>query len=481
MRGKFVLNGNALPEFRHQSEAVIEALCRSFGMEEGFSGAKPEDVRKSISELDILPEKGIGFDKAMSLVESKVLPDMLKVSLFGIMAHLHTPVLVESIAAETIIAAYNQSMDSWDQGPSVTEVEIALIRRLARLYGFDDNSDGTFTSGGTQSNLQACLIARDKAFAKLGSDVRKSGLRDLSGKLRIYISEIAHFSFHKSAHILGLGYDSVRCIPVNSRMQMDVELLEKAVDEDLEAGFVPCMAVATVGTTDFGSIDDLEAISRVCKKHGMHFHADAAYGSACILSGKYKKRVENLRLCDSITVDFHKMFLLPVSCSCILVRDAADFDCLSFHSDYLNREEDEDDGYDNLVGKSLLTTRRADCLKVLMAFMVRGADGLDDMVTSMLDNARYFHDILDAKDDIETLNEPELTSVVFRRLPSAKGADVNEFNRKLRRWLMHEKRVIIGQTALNGDVYLKFTLLNPALEKSDFDKMLFVICGFQPS
>ncbi|HAL18251.1 MAG TPA: diaminobutyrate decarboxylase [Spirochaetaceae bacterium] len=476
--GKFVLNSETLADFRHQSEAVIDVLCRSFGQENGFSGAKPEEVFKSVSELDVLPKKGIGFDKALSLIESKVLPDMLKVSLFGIMAHLHTPVLLESIAAETIIGAYNQSMDSWDQAPSATEVEISLIKRLAALYGYPAGSDGTFTSGGTQSNLQACIIARDKAFARLGDDVRKAGLQGSMRRMRIYASEIAHFSFSKSAHILGMGYDSVRLVPVNGRMQMDVAALEKAVEEDVEAGFAPCMVAATVGTTDFGSIDDLAAISAICRKYGMHFHADAAYGSACVLSRKYKGRVENLKLCDSITIDFHKMFLLPISCSCILVKNARDFDCLSFHSDYLNREEDEGDGYDNLVGKSLLTTRRSDCMKVLMAFMVRGEDGLDEMVTAMMDNARYFYGILNASDMIETLNEPELTSVVFRRLPKDKDSDANEFNKKLRRWLMHEKKMIIGQTTVGGDTYLKFTLLNPSLKKGDFDRMLSIICGF---
>ena len=473
-----VLNAGSLPEFRRQMNLVLDALEKSFRQENGFSGARPEDVKGAIGRIDAFPKKGMGFDDALRVLESDALPDMLKLSLFGVMAHLHAPVLIESIAAETIIAAYNQSMDSWDQAPSATEIEMAVIRVLTKLYGYSEGSDGTFTTGGTQSNLQACLIARDKAFAKAGENVKRSGLQAFNRRLRVYASRIAHFSFEKSAHILGLGYDAVRTIGVDGKMRMDPDELERAIDEDSANGYVPCMVAATVGTTDFGSIDDLERISAICRKRSIHLHADAAYGGACILSSKYRRRVENLKLCDSITVDFHKMFLQPISCSCVLVRDARDFDCLSFHSDYLNREEDELDGYGNLVGKSLLTTRRADCLKVLIMLMTRGEDGLDRMVTDMMDNALRFFALLNAQDRIETLNEPELTSVVFRVLPMGGSADVNVFNKRLRRWLMHEKKIIIGQTCAGGDTYLKFMLLNPDLGEGDFIKMRDLLLSF---
>ena len=72
----------------------------------------------------------------------------------------------------------------------------------------------------------------------------------------------------------------------------------------------------------------------------MWLHADAAYGSGVILSEKYACRVAGLADCDSITVDFHKMFMLPISCSASLVKNGKYFDALTIHADYLNREED---------------------------------------------------------------------------------------------------------------------------------------------
>ena len=112
----------------------------------------------------------------------------------------------------------------------------------------------------------------------------------------------------KYAHILGIGYESVVKVPVNAKKQMDTTALAKLLEHDINAGNIPFLVVATVGTTDFGSIDDIAQICELAKKYNMWLHADAAYGSGVILSQKYKNKVENLKLCDSITVDFHKMF-----------------------------------------------------------------------------------------------------------------------------------------------------------------------------
>jgi L-2,4-diaminobutyrate decarboxylase len=82
-------------------------------------------------------------------------------------AHLHCPSLVVSQAAEVLINATNQSMDSWDQSPSATIIEIKLIEWLRTRVGYQAGDAGVFTSGGTQSNLMGLMLARDAFFARL--------------------------------------------------------------------------------------------------------------------------------------------------------------------------------------------------------------------------------------------------------------------------------------------------------------------------
>ncbi|KAE9844802.1 aspartate aminotransferase family protein, partial [Escherichia coli] len=123
--------------------------------------------------------------------------------------HLHCPSLVVSQAAEVLINATNQSMDSWDQSPSATIIEIKLIEWLRTRVGYQAGDAGVFTSGGTQSNLMGLMLARDAFFARLGHSVQQDGLVGDLRKIRVLCSENAHFSVQKNMALMGLGYQSV--------------------------------------------------------------------------------------------------------------------------------------------------------------------------------------------------------------------------------------------------------------------------------
>lgn len=455
------------------AQAITDSLCDT----KAYAGLSPEELKKAVHVEELLPNEGEGFDNVLNALKKQILPHFLRTSSTDYMAHLHSPALMESIAAELIIASFNQSMDSWDQAPVATEVELEVIRKLCSMYGYTDESDGVFTSGGSQSNISALLFARDwYCREKLNYDVKKHGLPENYRKLRIYTSEISHFSMEKGAHLLGLGYDCVVKVPVDTKQKMDVNALERLIETDLKNGNLPFCVVATIGSTDYGSIDPMDKISCLCKKYDLWLHADAAYGSAVVLSSKHAHRVDGFGNCDSITVDFHKMFLLPISCSAVLLKNASDFEALKLHADYLNREEDEEDGYTNLVGKSLQTTRRFDALKVWVSFKMRGKNGWGELIDTCMENAAYLYSCLKKDVCFETVTEPEISSVVFRIL-SADETKISsdEVNKRVRRTLIHEHGVVIGQTVHDKKVYLKFTLLNPLVTHEKLDSLLSLI------
>ena len=463
---------NVKNRLREMVNATLDAILSQVTSDEAYSGIGPYDLRERINSLRILPDKGEGFEKTLKTVEKEILPHLLRTWSTSYMPHLHSPALLEAVAAELIIALYNDSLDSWDQGPAATEIEVRVIRELCSLFGYGSESDGVFTSGGSGSNLSAAIQARDTyCMRHLNWDIKKKGLPPEGGRLRLYTSEISHFSFDKSAHIMGLGYDAVVHLPVDGKMKIDVKKAEEIIRRDAEAGLLPFMITATAGTTDFGSIDDVEALRRIADRYGMYLHVDAAYGSGAVMSEKYRPRLGRLELADSITVDFHKMFLLPISCSCLLVRNKETLSAFELHADYLNREEDEEDGYINLVGKAIQTTRRADALKVFMAFSVRGRDGYGAIIDHVIGNASYFYSRLKADEAFITGPEPELSSVVFAL------RDGDEVNKKVRRDLM-SRGTVIGQTVMSGRVMLKFTLLNPELTHEHIDELIKTIRAY---
>ncbi|MCQ2981428.1 MAG: aspartate aminotransferase family protein [Treponemataceae bacterium] len=471
------------------AQAVADAITDS----KAYVGPVPADLQKAIAVDSLLPENGLGWDAVFERLKKQILPNFLRTSSTDYMPHLHSAVTLESVAAELILSTFNQSMDSWDQAPVATEVEVAVVQFLCQLYGYDvTKADGVFTSGGSQSNQTALILARDWfCNTVLNYDVKKHGLPENFRKMRMYTSEISHFSMEKTSHIMGMGYECVVKVPVDAHKKMDIAALKKLIAEDKAAGNIPYCVVATVGTTDFGSIDDIDAIRELCDENHMWLHADAAYGSGVILSDKYRNRVEFLKKADSITVDFHKMFMQPISCSAVLVKDGTTFDALTIHADYLNRTEDEEDGYTNLVDKSLQTTRRFDALKVWVSFQTRGKDGWSELITTCMENAQYLQSRLAGDTDFVTITEPEISSVVFRLSESFCGPEpanktgldgtpsdepwCDIVNKKVRRHLIHQEGVIIGQTVSNGHVCLKFTLLNPLVSHEKLDGLLTLI------
>lgn len=451
--------------FRKAVEETVEAILESFDDESAFSGRSPYEVRERIGSLPLLSETGDGWDRMMESVRNIILPDMLRTWSPSYMPHLHSPALIESIASELIITAFNSSMDSWDQGPAATEIEVRTIKELCRLFGYPEEADGVFTSGGSQSNISACIVLRDRFLSKChGWDAKKNGLPPDFRKLRLYVSELSHFSFEKAAHLMGLGYESVIRLPVDTKCRIDIAEAEKIIRKDKADGYEPFMIAATIGTTDFGSIDDISRLRDIADSNGMYLHADAAYGSGAILSS-YSGRLGNLSLADTITIDFHKMFLLPISCSVLLVKDATLLDSFMLHADYLNREEDEEEGYINLVGKSMQTTRRFDALKVYMSFRMRGRDGFRNIMDTSIGNAEYLYHRIQNDSAFYAPIEPELSSVVF----ALEGGD--ERNRHIRKALLKDG-IVIGQTVFQGRVMLKFTLLNPHLTHEHIDELI---------
>lgn len=449
---------------------TMQAIMDSFHDGKAYVGSTPDQLKGMIHTHTMLPEHGMGFEATLEKMKQEILPNLLRTWSTDYMPHLHSPALLESIAAELVIATFNQSMDSWDQGPVATEVEVEVVRHLCRMYGFGESADGVFTSGGSQSNLCAITLARDwYCNTHLHHDIKKRGLPEAASRFRLYTSEISHFSMEKSAHMLGLGYDAVVKVPVDKACKMDVSALRALIERDKAAGLLPVCVVATIGTTDYGSIDDVDAIAPICRENGMWLHADAAYGSGVQLSARYRDRLGDLSLCDSITVDFHKMFLLPISCSTLLVKDGSTLDVFMIHADYLNREEDEEDGYTNLVGKSIQTTRRFDALKVWVAFQVRGKDGFGEIIDTCIGNAAYLYARLRSDDAFETAVEPEISSVVFRLNAS------DDVNKQVRRNLLHRRGIVIGQTVYEGKTFLKFTLLNPMITHEKLDELLALI------
>ncbi len=431
-----------------------------------YSGMDPKALEAAIHDVDLdngnAPLKTV-IDDAAELVAKNAIftqhPDCI--------AHLHTPPLMPAIAAEAMIAALNQSMDSWDQASSATYVEQKVVNWLCDKYELGEKADGIFTSGGTQSNQMGLMLARDWIADKLSAhSIQKLGLPEYADKLRIVCSKKSHFTVQKSASWMGLGEKAVMTVDANADGTMDVTKLDEVLNQAKAEGLIPFAIVGTAGTTDHGAIDDLDFIADMAAKHDMWMHVDGAYGGALILSSQ-KARLKGCERAHSISVDFHKLFYQTISCGALLVNDKSNFKFLLHHADYLNREHDE---LPNLVDKSIATTKRFDALKVFVTMQSVGPKALGDMYDHLLEQTLEVADMIRDTKHFELLAEPSLSTVLFRA--TNESADLDELNKTLRLEALTRGIAVLGETIVDDKTALKFTILNPCLTTADFESLL---------
>ena len=474
----FGSNQLSIDSYRGLAGRVAEALTTRLGTG-SYSGLSPADLSSMLS-APVASQKPRSLDSALEQLQL-IMRHSIGLWHPHVAAHLHTPVLNAALAAETVISALNQSMDSFDQAPAATVIEQQVVAWLCRLARLPKTSSGSFTSGGTQSNYMGLLLARDWYTEKRWNwCARSHGLPPDANRLRILCSELAHFSVEKSAIQLGLGANAVVKVPVGQDFRMPADGLRRAVVDLLRTNLEPFAVVATAGTTDFGSIDPVDEIAAIAAEHGLWLHVDAAYGGALLLSDRHRERLAGIERADSVTIDFHKAFFQPISCGAFLLADRGNFKHIRVNADYLNPECHEDEGIPDLVTNSLMTTRRFDALKLWFCLQVLGVDGFAQLIDQIIESARATATRVAETDCLELLQQPSFGCIIFRYRPSnAVLINVNQINAEIPRELFTAGRAVIGQTIVRGECCLKLTLSNPCTAQTELNELIDMIveCG----
>ncbi|MEU0163026.1 aminotransferase class V-fold PLP-dependent enzyme [Streptomyces sp. NPDC006261] len=427
----------------------------------------PDGVARRTTALaaPVLPEEGTGAEAALADLVRAVAEGAADPADPACVAHLHCPPLAVAAAAELAGAALNPSMDSWDQAPAAGVIEELTTAALARLVHPDAPApDALITSGGTESNLVALLLARERAAAG-------------EGPLRVVTGTNAHHSVHRAAWTLGLPAPAVVACH-------DGRIDPAALDRTLAGlGGGPVLVVATAGTTDEGRIDPLPEIARIAERYGAELHVDAAYGGPLLFSERLAPRLAGLDRAVSVTLDLHKLGWQPVAAGVLAVADTALLAPLSLRADYLNADDDTEAGLPDLLGRSIRTTRRPDALKMAVTFRALGRRGLSELVEHCVRTAEEFGRAVDARPALR--RRPGgigISTVLFRPVvadalePEAGDAVVAE----VRRTLLMDGRAVLGRAvAEDGDgrrrLWLKATLLHPAAATADLLPLLDLV------
>jgi glutamate/tyrosine decarboxylase-like PLP-dependent enzyme len=344
---------------------------------------------------------------------------------------------------------------------------------MASIFGFPSEASGIFVTGTSMANLMAVLVARTAA---LGQTVRRRGLSDEGALLTAYTSTAAHGCIAKAMDLAGFGSDALRCIEVDRFHRIDVAALRARIASDRKAGLKPFLVVGSAGTVDIGAIDDLRALSTLCREEGLWFHVDGAYGALGILSPLLAPRLAGLENADSIALDFHKWGQVPYDAGFLIVRDGQQHrETFAAPAAYLRRETRglaAGSSWPCDLGPDLSRGFRA--LKTWFTLKTFGLEKLGAMITRTCTLAKYLEQRILAEPRLELLAPVELNIVCFRY----RAADANRVNGDIVIAIQESGIAAPSTTLLDGELAIRAAIVNHRTDTCDIDALISAVLEF---
>ena len=354
-------------------------------------------------------------------------------------------------------------------------VEKQVIDWIKEMLGYPQSASGILTSGCSAANIIGLTVARN---TKAGFDLRRKGLQRATQRMVLYASQEVHSSIQKAVELLGLGSEALRLLPINDYFQIDLETLKTSIKKDREDGYMPFCVVGAAGTTNTGSIDDLNALANLCQQENLWLHVDGAFGAWATIAPKAKNKVVGIERADSLALDLHKWMYMPYEIGCILVRHEEQHrKAFSLTPDYLAHGE----GRLGLTGGDLpwfsdygfQLSRGFRALKAWMSLKEHGSRKYARIIQQNIDQALYLGELVNASPELELSAPVTLNVVCFRYVaPALDNAELDELNKRIVIELQEQGVAVLSGTVIKGKYVLRAANTNHRSRREDFEVLV---------
>jgi aromatic-L-amino-acid/L-tryptophan decarboxylase len=407
-------------------------------------GEAPSTVRAALNLTGPLPESG--SDPGPLLEQTARL--LFDHSLFNahprFFGYITAPPAPIGILGDLLASALNPNVGSFVLAPAATEIESQTVRWIAELLGYPSDCGGLLVSGGNMANFVCFLAAR--AFKAGGAG--EAGKAGGDGRLCVYASVETHTWIQKAADLSGLGAASIRWIPTDAKLRMDVAALRRQLEADRAEGDVPWLVVGTGGSVSTGAVDPLPDIAAVCREHGAWFHVDGAYGGFAAAVSEAPDDLRGLSQADSVAVDPHKWLYAPLEAGCALVRNPEALRAaFSYHPPYYHFDERAT----NYVDYGPQNSRGFRALKVWLALRHVGAAGYRKMIGDDIRLSRAMAAAVSRHPDLELMTQ-DLSITTFRYVP--RDLQSNVLGEELERHLDALNRELLDRLQRGGELFV---------------------------
>jgi aromatic-L-amino-acid decarboxylase len=433
----------------------------------------PSDVRQALAASSSLPQHGADPGRLIHLAADLLFDH----SLFN--AHPRFWGYVTSSAApigalgDLLAAAVNPNVGAWLLSPMASEIEAQTIRWIAEMLSYPVDCGGLFVSGGNMANFVCFLAARQ---AKAQSDVRTKGVGGT--RLRVYCSKETHTWIQKAADMAGMGTDSIRWIPVDHEMRLDLAALRQQIVKDLAAGDRPALVVGNAGSVSTGAVDPLAEMTALCREFDLWFHVDGAYGGLAAVIPDRPAAFDALRDADSVAVDPHKWLYAPLEAGCALVRDPEKLRAaFAYHPVYYHFGVEAT----NYLDLGPQNSRGFRALKVWLALQQVGREGYEQMISDDIRLARALFERVSHYAELEALTH-SLSITTFRFVPTdlnpseeKTASYLNDLNLELLTRLQASGEAYLSNAVVDGKFALRACIVNFRTTLADIEALLPIV------
>ncbi|MGC9494438.1 pyridoxal-dependent aspartate 1-decarboxylase PanP, partial [Vibrio genomosp. F10] len=395
---------------------IEEGLSRNlnqFLREHIVAEEKPlRDIEKDFSNPAIPEQPEFVSDHTQHLLDTLV-AQSVHTSAPSFIGHMTSALPYFLMPLSKIMIALNQNLVKIETSKAFTPLERQVLGMLHRLiYNQDDtfysrwmhsagHSLGAFCSGGTIANITALWVARNNALKAQGDfeGVEKEGLFNAMKHygyegLAILVSDRGHYSLKKAADTLGVGRQSIVSVKTDENNRLCTRDLKDKFAQLKQQNIKPFAVVGVAGTTETGNVDPLKAIAKICQQEQCHFHVDAAWGGATLMSNNYRQLLDGIELADSVTIDAHKQLYIPMGAGMVLFKSPDAMRSIEHHAQYILRKGSKDLGTHTLEG-----SRSGMAMLVYASMHIISRPGYELLIDQSIEKAKYFADLIDAQPD----------------------------------------------------------------------------------
>lgn len=370
-----------------------------------------------------------------------------------------------SVLAEMLTSTIGAQCMVWDTSPAAAELEEKVMEWLQKMIGIPETWVGVIQDTASTATLASILSAREK-FSE--NSINESGFKDYT-RFRVYCSQETHSSIDKAVKIAGIGASNLIKIAVDNDMSMKPDLLQAAINQDIENGFIPLCVIATLGTTGTTAIDPLEKIGMICSEYNLWLHVDAAYAGTALVLEEYRWMIEGINQADTFVFNPHKWMFTNFDCSAYFVKDKqALLNTFEILPEYLKTKVDV--SVNNYRDWGIPLGRRFRALKLWFVIRNFGVAGIKQRISTHVQMAKDLAKKIDDHDAFEILVYPNFNMICFRYNEGQDAKSLNELNQKLLNKLNDSGEAYLTHTKINGKYALRLVIGQTYVEQKHVDK-----------